>query len=377
LKLHSVNIQSCRSIILLQLTWFWRAKPARGVIRLWAFGDANLKRRGMKLRSNVIEFLRRLPSLFAAISLGLLGSACTGPVGVDPSASADEKVLQQGAIASLAAIAPIRQENYVRLGVYDPIGAFANADHISLQHLFLSWIEFDAEAFFREYRQSRAQGRDLLVSVEPFTRRGSGSVANRSIFAEILRGDYDRETQDVCAAIGATQARVLVRFGHEMDDRSGRYPWAQPDATGYVQAYRHFVEQCRKFAPLAKFVWSPMGESTLSEYYPGAAYVDYVGIPVWALQSWDLQHFRRARSFAEIVEEKYRRVAIYGKPIIVAEFGVSGDHQYTTSILAGVRGSIHRFPGLKSVVYFNMKEPYYWPGGFGSPDWRISPERFQ
>ena len=113
----------------------------------------------------------------------------------------------------------------------------------------------------------------------------------------------------ICRAIGTTGAPVFVRWGHEMDDTSGRYPWAGARAWQYIRAFRHFVNSCRRFAPQAKFVWSPMASKDPNRYYPGDGYVDYIGLPIWGLQKLDMDYFGRGRSFTELAGEKYRYIA--------------------------------------------------------------------
>lgn len=122
-------------------------------------------------------------------------------------------------------------------------------------------------------------------------------------------------------------------------------------------------------------MWSPKGEPGLPAYYPGDAYVDLIGLSVWGLERWDRDLYGRPRGFAEALKEKYSRVERFRKPVIVAELGVAGRKSYRRdwmqeiSALASDRS---QFPLLAAFVYFNDKEPSQWPGGYGSPDWRMT-----
>jgi endoglucanase len=160
-----------------------------------------------------------------------------------------------------------------------------------------------------------------------------------------------------------------------MEQPSDRYPWARGDASGYIAAYRYFVDACRKIVPRARFVWSPKGEGGLAAYYPGDNYVDLIGVSVWGLEKWDREQYGRPRSFAKTFNEKYRRVAQFGKPVIIAELGVAGRKRYRQnwiSEISALSSGPNPFPLLTGIVYFYDKEPYHWPSGYGSPDWRVA-----
>jgi beta-mannanase len=70
----------------------------------------------------------------------------------------------------------------------------------------------------------------------------------------------------------------------------------------------------------------------------------------------------------------YARVKGFGKPIIVAELGYDGDASYVRSWAESVTKPHAEFPALTAVVYFNDREIYEWPQGYGRPDWRVIQE---
>ena len=49
-----------------------------------------------------------------------------------------------------------------------------------------------------------------------------------------------------------------------MDDDSGRYPWANRQPEQYIATYQYFVDHCRKFAPEARYVWSPQAKRAVA-----------------------------------------------------------------------------------------------------------------
>jgi endoglucanase len=264
----------------------------------------------------------------------------------------------------------------VALGVYDPHSSFARSSDMQLDHIFIYWQALDLPTFRASLRDAGRRGRAMMVTVEPYTRAINWRDGGERLFSDILGGSFSREIATICQELGAFEGQVLVRWGHEMEKPTGRYPWARDDNRGYRAAYRHFVDDCRRHAPDALFVWSPIGESNLEVYYPGDSHVDLVGVSLWGLQSYDQKFFAGKRDFPRTFADKYERAAAFGKPVIIAELGVSGDREYRElwfqSLFESVLAST-KFEALRAVVLFNDKEPHYWPMGLGSPDWRVDP----
>lgn len=262
------------------------------------------------------------------------------------------------------------------IGVYDPHAAFARDEDVDLEHVFIYWQALDRPAFDAALRRAEERGRALMVTVEPYTRAPDWRAGGERLFADILNGEFAHEIETICGALGAFRNTVLVRWGHEMESPTGRYPWARHDHRGYRAAFRYVVDACRQHAPDALFVWSPVGERNLAAYYPGDAHVDLVGVSLWGLQAYDRRFYGSDRDFAATFGEKYDRVAGFGKPVIIAELGVSGARDYRDRWLRSLHATVRdtdRYARLGAVVLFNDREPHYWPMGLGSPDWRVEP----
>ncbi len=273
---------------------------------------------------------------------------------------------------AMESLSPPDPDRPLTLGVYDPEKAFRSSQAIGIEHVFVSWYSLYKPWFRSLVRYAERRDRQLFVTVEPFKRPGESATPEKFL-KQIWEGEYNPEIRTICRAIGEAGSPVLVRWGHEMDDTSGRYPWAGAKPYAFVRAFRRFVTKCRRHAPEAQFVWSPMASSDPSQYYPGDQYVDYIGLPIWGLQQVDMDYYRRGRSFSELAAKKYGYVAFRNKPVIVAEFGVSGDPSYRQAVLSGIQAARADLPLVAAVVYFNMKEPYPWWGGYGTPDWRVRP----
>jgi len=285
---------------------------------------------------------------------------------VDAASAAQSAVAGAGSTSAASTLS-------VSLGVYDPDRAFHDQSALSKEHYFLSWHALDRTWARSLFRYAKLRNRPVLATVEPFRRPGeTGSPTTH--LRRIAAGTYNAEIKNVCGIIGEQGSTVLVRWGHEMDDTSGRYPWAGGDPYAYITAFRYFRKVCLQSAPLAKFVWSPIASKDPSLYYPGSSFVDIIGLPIWGLQKLDMDYYRRGRSFSELLGEKYRYVASRNKPVIVAEFGASGDRAYREAVFSGIQAARKNHPLLRSVLYFNMKEPFPWWSDYGTPDWRVDPD---
>jgi beta-mannanase len=296
-----------------------------------------------------------------------------------PETSAAEPRLNIDTVETTAIGAPLPYSNppfrSVLLGVYDPQNLFRHSARPRIEHVFVYWQALDKAMLSRKMQFAKSKARTLMVTVEPYTKAANWRDGGDRLFADILGGQFDTQIAAVCSAVAEFPGDYWIRWGHEMEDPTGRYPWARRDSGGYVAAYRYFVEACKKTAPRARFIWSPKGERRLAEYYPGDAYVDMIGVSVWGLETWDRAWYGGPRTFAEAFGEKYYRVEQFDKPVIIAELGVAGQEGYRHNWLADISefsSSRGLFPLLAAIVYFNDKEPHHWPDGHGSPDWRVT-----
>lgn len=265
-------------------------------------------------------------------------------------------------------------QTWFQYGIYDPGSRISRNQIFSISHVFLYWQDINTTALDRSIATADRNGRDLLVTVEPYTLASDWRSGSGQLLSDITAGRFDTQIANVCAALSKAKHRIYVRWAHEMEGTEGRYPWAGKKPQNYIDAYRHFVTRCRVFLPAAKYVWSPRGASNFEAYYPGSDYVDVVGFAIWGLQRWEIKRTGRARTYLETLALTYQKMSGFGKPMMVAEAGAAGDQAYKSAWLSAMfQGQTYAndFPNLFAVVYFNDKEPYHWPGGYGSPDWRM------
>ena len=269
------------------------------------------------------------------------------------------------------AVAMAEEHHLLKYGVYDPEERFARSSRIGVEHIFVAWEPFDLAGLRRASDYAAQRNRWLMVTIEPWPAHGRNV---ETLFTDITQGAYDADIDKVAGALSALHRPFFVRWGHEMEDPTGRYPWASLDAKGYVEAYRYFVDRCRRWSHgRFYFVWSPKGKERMSAYYPGSEYVDLVGVSVYGLQKWDIDHDGKSHDFNEYFGGIYSFASRYNKPVMIAELGVAGDESYRQLWFSQVAVVHKTFPLLRIVVYFNAKDPAAWPDGYGNPDWRIDP----
>ncbi len=321
---------------------------------------------------SVREVARSIAGIAFAGLIGagsLLVTGATGSAGAEIAATASSDVVR----AQAAKERRKRRSAPPTLGMYDPELSFRNEGGVGLEHFFIFWQAFDRDHLRDKVQYAEIRRRRVMITVEPYTKAANWVDGANVLLPQVAKGQYNAQIESVCTEIASISGTPLVRWGHEMDDAKDGYPWSGREPSDYVAAYRHFVKKCRDLAPRAEFVWSPIGHPGLQRYYPGDDVVDHVGLPLWGYQKADRRWFGRERSFDEALEEKYALVERFEKPVVIAEFGVSGNGRYRRSWLGSYREKLRAFPLVTAVAYFNVRNPHKWPDGLGQPDWRVRP----
>jgi endoglucanase len=257
-------------------------------------------------------------------------------------------------------------------GVYDPNGEFTNDPDVQIEHLFLPWEDVFLQSLSLADTYARDRGRAVLVTIEPWTWTRSERNRPEVLQRGISDGSYDINMRTICGQLAEFTSPVTIRWGHEMDDESGQFIWAGWETDNYITAYRRAVDVCREVSDDIQFMWSPLGYENMAGYYPGDDYVDVIGLSVFGYEPWEREILGRALSFKEILAPRYERALQFGKPIVVAELGYSGSSDYVANWEKSVRQNLEEFKELRAVIYFNQREVYPWPDGFGYPNWTQS-----
>ncbi|OBZ92146.1 glycosyl hydrolase family 5 [Pararhizobium polonicum] len=268
---------------------------------------------------------------------------------------------------------PILHANATKFGAYDPYGDFGAQNGVETEALFLPWEDVDLTTLTVADNYAMQRNRKLLITIEPWSWNEGWRLSSDELRRKVLAGDYDANVKAISDVVKTLKSPVIIRWGQEMEDKSGRFSWSNWPAQDYISAYKKVAEQFRRDTPTVQIMWSPKGLEGLEKYYPGDNYVDLVGLSVFGLQEYDVRAYGAPKTFTQALQPGYERVMSFKKPIWVAELGYEGDVTYMQPWIQTATAKDAKFPDLKEVVYFNDRDVHAWPFGLGRPNWRVKP----
>jgi hypothetical protein len=202
-------------------------------------------------------------------------------------------------------------------------------------------------------------------------------AVNTSLY-DIAGGRCDGYIRHMAQQLKDLPLTFMIRFGQEMNLQHAEW-WVghyNGDPQLYVDAYRriHNVFAAEGVANV-QWVWSPNYASSpreewnsLFHYYPGAEYVDWVGIvafnqAAWlGVPWWSLTDLLDSDTWDHVVREVMCR---YAKPILIETASVEGSRPGDGTKAAWLQAAYQQldlFPFVKAVVWFNDFD-YHDPSG--------------
>lgn len=184
--------------------------------------------------------------------------------------------------------------------------------------------------------------------------------------AKIAAGDDDRYIRASAAAAASWGKPIYIRFGHEMNLTASPFGVGRDGNTsaGFVGAWKHVVTIFRRAgATNVEWVWSPnvdcAGRCPFARFYPGNAWVDWVGLDGYNYSLVDHQPWM---SFAQIFGHSYRSLTrISSKPVMIAETATSGQGGSKARWITHSFASIPRwYPRIHAVVWFDRVKETNW-----------------
>ena len=195
-------------------------------------------------------------------------------------------------------------------------------------------------------QQAASKGTQVLVQWQP---RGTSNAA-------IAEGAEDAVIRQFAQEVGKVNGQVIISYGQEMN--GNWYQWATAhggvatsNPTDYVAAYRHVWTIFQQAGVHnVTWLWGPnvsyTGSTPLEEVYPGDQYVDWVGL--------DGYFAYPNTTFGSLFEPSIKEIrAFTGKPLIIAETGVSGAAGVgqLQGLFSGARST-----GIVAIVYFDQAQ---------------------
>jgi hypothetical protein len=269
------------------------------------------------------------------------------------------------AIGAVMAVVAAAAEARIQLGAYTP-GAPASAEALN-EYTEMVGRKPEIVMWYRDFSQPllysneianlRASGQTPMVTWEPYEQ-------SLAAIASGADDSYLHESAQIAKGWGST---LMIRFGHEMN--GSWYPWAGSNASpeAFIAAWRHIVSLFRADgANNVKWVWSPNVQEgrkdPISPYFPGEAWIDYVGLDGY---NWGSAE-GRWQSLGEVFASSYAVVTQFSsKPVIITETSSSetgGDK--AAWIRSGFISELPQsFPRVSAVIWFNKSQ---------QEDWRIN-----
>lgn len=255
------------------------------------------------------------------------------------------------------------------IGLYEHQETSAQEGKLDLSVGFFDWNNADLISQIETFlQQSRRQGRVPLLNLEPFAAPPPGQT-NGDLLSDVQDGLYDKRLQALAKILAAEKSPVLLRFGHEMD-KTGQYAWSFSDPKRYISLYQYVYHKLNGEAmPHVRWVWSPAGTPKADRFWPGHAYVDLIGISVYASRAWTPD--RSLESFSDIIQKSRWLHRHYNRPLLVAEAGVSGSAADQLRWINDALVAINTIPEICGMVYFQAPQPSWMPLPTGHENWQL------
>jgi mannan endo-1,4-beta-mannosidase len=302
--------------------------------------------------------VRRLAVVAAAALVAgalLCGSlaGCSEPLGWQPKSGPKP----QGATS---APKQVLQPKAMLPGAYEPgvpgswsgLTQFASATGVQpkIALYYSSWYEGFRTSFAE---QARSRGAYVFVQIQP----------NGVTLKSIADGQQDTFLRTYALSVRAYGHPVILSFGHEMN--GNWYSWGAGHVSpkDFVAAWRHVVDIFRAEGALnVTWVWTVnslnAASSPLAQWWPGAAWVNWIGIDGYYYQSTDTYSSVFGTTLAEI-----RKFS--DDPLIISEVAVGTTSDRETQIANMFSGA--ESDGAIGLIWFDESQD----SGLYHQDWRL------
>lgn len=265
-----------------------------------------------------------------------------------------------GVAASVAPAVGVPVPHGGYLGVYErgdqqsygPVEGFARA--VGYRPRIVAYFSRWGQPFPAGFvSRAHDHGAIPLIQIEP---RGA-------FMRGIAAGRYDGYLRWYAQAVARYGNAVIIGFARDMNGRSYRWGWTHVPARVWVTAWRRVVTIFRQqYVPNVTWLWTITQGSRrtgpLRAYWPGAQYVDWVGI--------DGYYVTRAQTFQAAFAPTIRAARkLTRDPVLLSEVGigqVADQARKIPDLFAGIR----RYH-LTGLVWFDVAQH----GRAFEQDWRL------
>lgn len=290
-----------------------------------------------------------------AAGCGVVGSAASPPPATaTATGSGDAKnvVLSTATDHYLGVIDNQMPKSYAQAQAFSK----ATGAKINIVAYYSGWTESLQSTFLET---AWKHGAVTMVDMDPYSRQ--------SAMQEIADGKYDWYLYQFAHAIVTFGHPVIINFAHEMNGSWFHYGYKYVKPATFIAAFRH-IHTIFEMAGASNVTWLwtvnvPSGTQTgpIAQFYPGDAYVDWIGI-----DGYDWQGDRTFdQTFGSTIEQVK---AITKKPILISETSVvhgPNSAMQVASWLQGIKAN-----HLLGFVWYNVDKSGYKNTG-DTHDWEL------
>jgi hypothetical protein len=221
---------------------------------------------------------------------------------------------------------------------------------VQIVNIFMGWnqpLPLDS------IRAISALGAVPEITWEPWP-AGGGPSQPAYADAVIASGRYDAYIRQVATAARSFGGPLLLRYAHEMN--GNWYPWAASvngnTPAAYVAAWRHVHDLFSAAgASGVDWVWAPNagGPTPVAQVWPGAAYVDVVGMDGYNWGTGTSGYQSPPSVFSSLLATVH--TVAPGKPVLINETGTSEKAGNKPAWLEQLFSYVSAQPSLMGVVY--------------------------
>ncbi len=224
---------------------------------------------------------------------------------------------------------------------------------------FIDWSRLPEENVLHDIR---SKGCVPVITWEPWDAVTKQGIDTKALFA----GQYDAYLASFAQALKAFGGPVFLRFAHEMN--GDWYPWSgkKLGAERYITVWRYTKDFLDKQgATNVRWIFAVNWEDVPSKgnhftlYYPGRAYVDFVGVDGY---NWgNLKSGMSWMSFREIFTERCAQAQrLFGKPVLITEYGSTSHGGDKANWIHDAMTEMKRMTGLTGFILFNVDKETDW-----------------
>ena len=246
---------------------------------------------------------------------------------------------------------PLTVRPLAYLGVFEPAspGSYSGVQQFgqtagqqpNLALYYSGWYESFRTQFAEE---ALANGAYTVVQMNP----------EKVTLESIVQGKSDHYLENFADSVADFHHQVIIGFAHEPD--AFWYPWGDEyvSPSVWVAAWQHVVNVFRKQGAYnVTWLWTMnvLGNGTvpLSAYWPGAAYVDWVGI--------DGYYMYRSDTYSSVFGSTITAIQSFaaGEPVIISETAIGPpgtEPSQIENMYAGIRSY-----GDLGLIWFDENKP--------------------